>query len=394
MVSLAEKRTKIRYTVNQKTEWTDDSSKFGQRMLEKMGWKQGVGLGKDESGRVEHISLAFKDNLKGVGYMSNKYDDTWVHHQDGFDNVLQQLQQQYSTATTTFLSTKCNNTSNLVEKLEATKTRFRYKKQSGGKDLSTRSSSDLDCIFGWNKMKQIKQNDETTATTIVDDENKNYVTSKQSIQDYFKEKSKQVLLAKQQKQQQQSVDEKQHGDDFDKQKQNDEGEIIDIEIKQKRKKHKKYHNDEPDQAMQSIENELNYIQDEKQENKKKHKTNESMMEESTEDIQQILETIIKDDIKMEKKKKKKKRQHSDTLEVEQLINESSSVNEIQTTVISFALNNDKELSTLFPTSNISEIHGYEGYDIDKSLNEIIQLKAKQKRHKEKLEHELTPNLNV
>jgi hypothetical protein len=28
---------------------------------------------------------------------------------------------------------------------------FSYKKQSSGKDLSSRTNDELDCIFGWNK---------------------------------------------------------------------------------------------------------------------------------------------------------------------------------------------------------------------------------------------------
>ena len=42
-----------------------DSSKFGQRMLEKMGWKNGKGLGRDEDGLVEHIKVTKKKDMSG-----------------------------------------------------------------------------------------------------------------------------------------------------------------------------------------------------------------------------------------------------------------------------------------------------------------------------------------
>ena len=42
-----------------------DKSKFGYRMLEKMGWKEGKGLGAEEGGSTEHIPVQQKDNLLG-----------------------------------------------------------------------------------------------------------------------------------------------------------------------------------------------------------------------------------------------------------------------------------------------------------------------------------------
>lgn len=135
-------------------------------MLEKMGWQTGVGLGKNEDGRTEHIDLKYKDNVKGVGYRQGKYDDTWVAHSQSFDSVLQQLQQSHPTSSSSSLH-QFNRT------VEQTKTRFTcvsllhskeflfllfsYKKQSSGKDLSTRTNGELDCIFGWNKANQIEQ---------------------------------------------------------------------------------------------------------------------------------------------------------------------------------------------------------------------------------------------
>ena len=45
-----------------------DKTKFGFRMLEKMGWRDGRGLGVNEDGNKEHVKIHKKDdNLGRVG---------------------------------------------------------------------------------------------------------------------------------------------------------------------------------------------------------------------------------------------------------------------------------------------------------------------------------------
>ncbi len=86
-------------------------------MLEKMGWQSGAGLGKNEDGRTEHIDLKFKANLKGVGFVNGKYDDTWIEHSQSFDSVLQKLQQSHPSASPSSLH-------NFNQTVKQTKTRF------------------------------------------------------------------------------------------------------------------------------------------------------------------------------------------------------------------------------------------------------------------------------
>ena len=177
-------------------------------MLEKMGWTSGVGLGKNEDGNVEHIDLKFKSNLKGVGYVQGKYDSTWIEHSLSFDDVLQQLQQSHSTNTKSTIH-------NFADNVQQTKTRFtydddnsfvslddrssfRYKKQSSGKDLSSRSVNELDCIFGKNSIDSPK----STPVEVEEEEEEEevetnlYITSKQSISDYFLEKKRKRFAPK------------------------------------------------------------------------------------------------------------------------------------------------------------------------------------------------------
>jgi len=54
------------------------SETFGRRMLEKMGWKEGAGLGKDSQGIVEHVKVKKREEAVGIGADAKaRMDDTW-----------------------------------------------------------------------------------------------------------------------------------------------------------------------------------------------------------------------------------------------------------------------------------------------------------------------------
>lgn len=42
-----------------------DGEKFGQKMLEKMGWTSGKGLGANEQGITEHVRVSVKNDKSG-----------------------------------------------------------------------------------------------------------------------------------------------------------------------------------------------------------------------------------------------------------------------------------------------------------------------------------------
>ena len=45
-----------------------DENKFGQKLLEKMGWEKGSGLGAAGQGQIDPITVKQKDDSKGIGY--------------------------------------------------------------------------------------------------------------------------------------------------------------------------------------------------------------------------------------------------------------------------------------------------------------------------------------
>ncbi|NXH10391.1 PINX1 inhibitor, partial [Bucco capensis] len=132
----------------QNSTWSKDESKFGQKMLEKMGWSKGKGLGAQEQGNPEHIKVQVKNNTLGLGATSN-HEDSWIAHQDDFNQLLAELNDCHRQGETESSVKKQKKTTfSLEEKSKSSKKRVHYMKFAKGKDLSSCSEDDLSCIFG------------------------------------------------------------------------------------------------------------------------------------------------------------------------------------------------------------------------------------------------------
>ncbi|KAI7863184.1 hypothetical protein BDF14DRAFT_1846373 [Spinellus fusiger] len=53
---------------------------FAQTQLEKFGWSNGDGLGKNKDGKVKHIAVSVKNDKKGVGVAENQWEFAWWDH--------------------------------------------------------------------------------------------------------------------------------------------------------------------------------------------------------------------------------------------------------------------------------------------------------------------------
>jgi len=159
MAMLAEKRTKTRYYLHHKTLnprgnlWCEDNSKFGQRMLEKMGWSEGKGLGVKENGTTDPVHVSYKWDNKGMGYKGADGDEA-VAQQKDFDALLATLSPK--TGGTDDLSASKEASKNSEDKSPASlelrsqksRARVHYHKFTRGKDLSRASRKDLASILG------------------------------------------------------------------------------------------------------------------------------------------------------------------------------------------------------------------------------------------------------
>ncbi|KAL0967097.1 hypothetical protein UPYG_G00247780 [Umbra pygmaea] len=205
MSMLAEPRRKQKWSVDPRNSaWSSNESKFGQKMLERMGWSKGKGLGRTEQGSTEHIRVKVKNNQLGLG-TNLSYEDNWIAHQDDFNQLLADLnnchgQTSVNEAPSENLQEK---TFGLEEKSKTSRKRVHYMKFTKGKDLSSRSQTDLACIFGKRTSKTKEKNSQNedeemgpatkvmTSETDVDAITKT-VTSSLTMQEYFSQRMAQL----------------------------------------------------------------------------------------------------------------------------------------------------------------------------------------------------------
>ncbi|KAJ8956330.1 hypothetical protein NQ318_015068 [Aromia moschata] len=129
MSMLAERKRKQKWSLNPRgKEWSQDVNKFGQKMLEKMGWQQGKGLGAKEDGITEHIKVSYKNDSKGMGY--NVASDQWTEHETNFTALLESLAGTVEKRDQVKLRS-------LEKKSESSRVRVHYHKFTRGKDLSS-----------------------------------------------------------------------------------------------------------------------------------------------------------------------------------------------------------------------------------------------------------------
>lgn len=215
---LAEPRRKQKWTLNPRgKEWSEDSNKFGQKMLEKMGWTSGKGLGANEQGITEHVRVSVKNDTTGIGYKQDALDEAWTEHQDSFNDFLQKLQQnECHNAAQTEESKGVLSGKSLELKSKQSRARVHYQKFTRGKDVNKYSSKDLANIFGQkelninksNKDKQCNAEENFDSVGTCDNRNGVITINSGNMTDYFMKKGQNFSLAyKNRKQQEDDIEE-------------------------------------------------------------------------------------------------------------------------------------------------------------------------------------------
>uniref|UniRef100_A0A1B0G5T6 G-patch domain-containing protein n=1 Tax=Glossina morsitans morsitans TaxID=37546 RepID=A0A1B0G5T6_GLOMM len=201
---LAEPRQKRSYLLTPRGQpLYEDENRFGSRMLEKMGWSKGKGLGVNEDGTQDFVRLRYKQDSKGLGFQDR--DDQWTQHEDSFDGLLKSLndgnlncekiseteipkinsvfqgnRESMETAADTSKKFKEKTSGmSLEERSRKSKARVHYKKFTKGKDLTQYSEKDLANIFGktFTEEKKVTNQGDIKTPSLVD----NYFRSKEIV---------------------------------------------------------------------------------------------------------------------------------------------------------------------------------------------------------------------
>jgi G-patch domain len=112
--------------------WSDDKSKFGYRMLQKMGWSEGRGLGANENGMVEHLRARKKTNVP-------------AQVASDLNDVLTRLSASVPVSTSASVPTSAQTS---VKKSGLLRSRGYIGRRAAGKSIGTYSKEALREIFG------------------------------------------------------------------------------------------------------------------------------------------------------------------------------------------------------------------------------------------------------
>jgi Pin2-interacting protein X1 len=86
--------------------WGDDKSKFGYKMLQKMGWSEGKGLGKNEDGGTDHLEMEFKTDTLGLGVTKKNATEETYQQLTAFDSILKRINTEEPDSETVCKSSK------------------------------------------------------------------------------------------------------------------------------------------------------------------------------------------------------------------------------------------------------------------------------------------------
>mmetsp|Transcript_59042 Transcript_59042/g.175562 ORF Transcript_59042/g.175562 Transcript_59042/m.175562 type:complete len:292 (-) Transcript_59042:323-1198(-) len=157
--------------------WASDTSSFGRKMLAKMGWKEGKGLGKEQQGQTTHLRAVRRGDSLGIGAETDTHGEKgWNETSQNFHGVLAALKETHGSASGGDDSDSSRSVKKKEnkrhrgkrEKDESKKKRKRRlerkgsglvlaqnkvtaghaKKMRNAKDVANKSSADMAAVFG------------------------------------------------------------------------------------------------------------------------------------------------------------------------------------------------------------------------------------------------------
>ncbi|GFU22348.1 hypothetical protein NPIL_664881 [Nephila pilipes] len=174
--------------------WMEDQNKYGHKLLLKMGWSQGKGLGKKENGITENIKVKTRTRNTGLGWTKKLPVAIAIPE---YEAVLENLNKKFQNSSGNVVKT--DDLKSIEERSYQFKNRLHYQKFIKVKDVSRYSDKDMNGIFISKAMKSEPESVpvETTVTNVVINSAdvgvngfKHIFKSELSTADYFTQKLK------------------------------------------------------------------------------------------------------------------------------------------------------------------------------------------------------------
>jgi len=134
--------------------WVKDDNKFGQKILEKMGWKTVSGLGVNEQGRADPLAVRANSGFRGLGCDHKTDVDAHSEHRKNFDLLLNSLKDSGESESKQpglgcgEIESNPTSSYSLMNLSKSSRRRIHYSRFAKGKELSTASAIDLATITG------------------------------------------------------------------------------------------------------------------------------------------------------------------------------------------------------------------------------------------------------
>ncbi|CAK9300239.1 unnamed protein product [Gordionus sp. m RMFG-2023] len=116
---------------------------IGEKMIKKMGWEAGKGLGINNKGITECLKVRVIKEKKGIGFKENNTNFFNIHNND-FENILNNLNESSKIMIQDLKSEKVETKKSII----LIKNRHRYNKYTKNKDVTKYTDADLLGITG------------------------------------------------------------------------------------------------------------------------------------------------------------------------------------------------------------------------------------------------------
>lgn len=178
-------------------QWAEDKEKLGFKMLQKMGWTEGKGLGAKEDGMIDYVKTKTIKDREGLGVTVETRNNWDVNNRD-LDDIFATLNAEHVTVQKESASGSDddNNTQEVKEKTKKAANIPRHlivQKRHKAKNARNYSETDMKAILGLRPEGYTKPKIEETPSKEFESD-VHTITSSTSITDYFKKLAAQRKL--------------------------------------------------------------------------------------------------------------------------------------------------------------------------------------------------------